>query len=311
MGLSLAAHMLRKSSVVLVVLEVETMARIHEHGIRVFVDGEPISYPRNPLLVKRIADLREFDDIDLVFIATKTSAIHSVCEELKPAISKHSTVVSYQNGFNPGREIIDTLNTNEVLRMVLNYGAIMDEERDVHIVFSEPPHFIGALRGELYGLCRSLARLLTECGLHTDFEEDIERVIWEKSLLNAAMSPVCALTHTTMREAMQAPARMLVSQLLAEGIEVAKCEGIELPDDYHKAGMEYMDTAGDHIPSMVMDIDRHTQTEITQLNTQIIELGKTHGTDTTVNEMIVSLIDTIDLKAMYPNARRMRGSGNA
>ena len=59
----------------------------------------------------------------MVFIATKTTAIPAVCAEMAPDLLQLPYLVSYQNGIEPGREIIRRLGTPRVIRMVLHYGA--------------------------------------------------------------------------------------------------------------------------------------------------------------------------------------------
>ena len=107
MGLSLAAYLLSAKPVVLVVRNPQRIAQLYERGIRIVDDKGAHQVDQRPLIVSRIADLSQFDDIDLIFIATKTSALPQVCRELAPVISTGGTVISYQNGFNTGSSRFD------------------------------------------------------------------------------------------------------------------------------------------------------------------------------------------------------------
>lgn len=299
MGLSLAGYLQAKNQIILVVRNNKQRLFLETNGVKFNNSQLPKTEIPSLSLTSSIQELSLFNDIDLIFIATKSTAIQDVCEKLKPILKPHTFVVSYQNGFNPGKDIIEKLHSENVLRMVLYYGAALDDKNQVNITFSSPPHLIGALKKEHFGLAKQIATLLTECGLTTKFKKEIEPDIWKKSLLNACASPICALTRTTMKEAMNAPSKNLICLLLREGIEVAKKELVPLPDDFFESSIQFLSSIGNHYPSMVHDVLNHSPTEITQLNEQICMLGKKHGIPTVANEVIVSLIQTIDFKNVY------------
>src|SRR5262245_1805943 len=120
MGASLAALVAPHVPTVLVVRNPERDGRIRRAGIR--VEGAVEAFGR-PEVVGSIDDLAGIHPIDLVFVATKTTAIPSVCEAMRPHLGELPYLVSYQNGIEPGRTIIRLLGTAKVVRMVLNYGG--------------------------------------------------------------------------------------------------------------------------------------------------------------------------------------------
>ncbi|MBW2396763.1 MAG: hypothetical protein JRG95_21140, partial [Deltaproteobacteria bacterium] len=64
-----------------------------------------------PDVVASIDELAGVHPIDLVFIATKTTALRDVCSSLRPHLRELPFLVSYQNGIEPGRTIIQMLGT--------------------------------------------------------------------------------------------------------------------------------------------------------------------------------------------------------
>jgi 2-dehydropantoate 2-reductase len=173
----------------------------------------------------------------------------------------------------------------------------------VEIAFNTPPHFIGALRAEQQGLCERIAALLTQGGLPTVYTPQIELEIWKKSLLNAAMNPVSALTDTVMEEVMRSPARVIVEQLLREGLAVARAEGFALGDAYYFLALRYLENAGPHVTSMTTDVRLGLQSEVEQLNRQIVEKAAKHGLLVPTHTTVLALIETFDWKA----ARKSKG----
>lgn len=303
MGSSLAAILGRAAPVAMVVRNPSRAAQIFERGV--VVDGLLQARSR-PLLVRDIDELAALGDVGAVFIATKTTAIPSVCASLKPALSRLGVngravrLVSYQNGIDPGREIMRLLDHSTILRMVLNYGAVLDDSSGVvHVTMHEPPHYIGCVSPELTDDCRRLSVMMTAAEFPTEYEPDIERPVWIKGILNAAMNPVAALVDSAIGEVLDSPARPVVHRLLAEGIAVATREGIQLPEHFERKAFDIFERAAEHVPSMVEDIRRGRESEVGQLNRQIIEHARAIDVAVPTHETVDALIEAFDWRVYH------------
>ena len=114
--------------------------------------------------------------------------------------------------------------------------------------------------------------------------------------MNACMNPVCAVTGLTMAQAMRDPfVSRTVENLLKEAVAVARANEIELGWDYYSYAMGYMGNAGDHKPSMLVDVSNGRRTEVDFINGKIVEYGERAAVSTPRNTMIRAL-----LKAMEP-----------
>ena len=306
MGLSLGAIVSRFASVVMVCRNAARAAQIFEHAIR--VDGR-IEGRAAPLLVRSVGELADIGGVSYLFIATKTWSIPDVCAALAPvldrigAVGEAARIVSYQNGIDPGRQIMELLRTRRVMRMVLNYGAVLSDDGVVHVPMHAPPHYIGCLDDELIEDCRRLAGLFTGAGLETRYDEQIERHVWEKAVLNAAYNPVCALVNMTVGEVLSSPSGSVARALLEEGLAVARAEGIDLGDDYSVRAEAMIAQACAHLPSMVDDIRRGRPSEIGQLNRQIVTHARRLGVAVPTHETIDALIETFDWR-VYRDVHR-------
>jgi 2-dehydropantoate 2-reductase len=60
--------------------------------------------------------------------------------------------------------------------------------------------------------------------------------------------------------------------------------------------MEYMGDAGDHKPSMLMDIEANRRTEIDFMNGKFVEYGKRAGIDTPFNHTLWTLVKGLESK---------------
>jgi len=296
MGLSLAALLGGAAEVTIVVRDPEKAERITADGVAVRGLMDSTAHPR---VVPSIAALPGAMPLTAIFVATKTTAIDAVTRELGPVLGalpldEHPFVISFQNGIEPGRDLMERLHEPRVLRMVLNYGATLTDDNAAAVMLHGPPHFIGGPDATHRLFASRLAVLLTGCGLPTEPVDDIEPYVWTKGVLNAAMNPVAALTDSSVGEVLDSPARAIVSCLIDEGLRVAHAEGIDIGPDISGRMWAILDKARPHTPSMVGDIRRGRPSEVGQLNRQIIEHAHRVGVAVPSHEVITALIDSFD-----------------
>lgn len=297
-GTSLAAIIGERLPTVMVCRNPRRAAELFEHGARMTGVIETAS---RPIVVSSIADLARVGGVSALFIATKTTAIPAVAEELKPVLATISDspdglfVVSYQNGIEPGRQMTALLNYPRVLRMVITFGALLTRgEPAVRSTMNAPPHYIGGIDQSYAHASRAIAAVLSEAGFFTEHAGDIERYVWGKGIVNAATNPVCALVDGSVGEVLASPARLILERLLHEGVSVARTEGINLAPDFLDRAHVVLEAASAHTPSMVEDIRSGAESEVGQLNRQIVAHAHRLSVPAPTHEVIDALIETFD-----------------
>ncbi len=306
MGLSLGATLGRVLPVTIVVRDPERAATISASGIRATGLIEASSHPQ---VVSSIDGLGGCGPFDAVFVATKTTATRHVAQELRqilPELGEADAlpfVISFQNGIESGRELMDLLAHDRVLRMVLNYGATQTGPRSARVMLHTPPHYIGGPCGRFVSSSQPIANDLCAGGLPTRAVPDIEPMVWLKGIINAAMNPVAALMNASVGEVLDSPAKQIVRKLLAESCAVARAACIDLPGDIEDRLWSILDSARKHTPSMVGDIRAGLPSEVGQLNQQILDRGGQIGVPTPTHEMITALIDAFDWRAYQRNQK--------
>ena len=237
--------------------------------------------------IRRMKD----DNIDILFLAVKSAVMEKVAPFLKEIFHEGMLVVSFQNGLGNEDFLASYVGEKHVARVVVNYAGNLVGPGKVRMTFFTGSNYIGSLHQDAESQCQEIARLLTEAGLETKFTTKIKTYEWEKVILNCGLSPISALTCLTMKDIMEGPkTRKLVEGVLRECIAVAEASGIKFQEGFLSFCMGYLDKAGRHKPSMLVDVENCCGTEIGYLNQKICEHGEKLGIDTPLNDTITTLV---------------------
>jgi len=248
-----------------------------------------------------VSELSKFPELDTIILCTKASVLPRLIPEIIKIARPGMRFISCQNGLDNEEFLAESFGRNNVLRIVVNFAGSQMGDGHIAMSFFNPPNYIGALadRGEL--LACQMAGMMSEAGLETQFTQNIKKYEWEKVILNAALSAMCALTRKPMKDMMDfRQTGMLAEELMREGIKVAQADGIQLDEGFFEHGIQYLKKAGYHRTSMHQDILRRLPTEIDWLNGRIVERGRTLGLETPYNFAITALIKGLEMESGAP-----------
>ena len=252
-------------------------------------------------LAYSISELANFPEIDTIVISTKTSIMPRIIPELKGAAKAGTRFISCQNGLDNEEYLAEHFVADNVLRMVVNYAGGLVKDGQIRMNFFNKPNYIGALTAQGEQLARQIAEMLTQAEFDTQFTLHIKRYEWEKVILNAGLSALCALTRKPMKDMMDfAVTESLVEELLREGVQVAEASGIKFDEGFFEHCVQYLRKAGHHKTSMHVDIERGSPTEIDWLNGRIAERGRALGIKTPYNATITALVKGTEIKSGAP-----------
>ncbi|MEA3241128.1 MAG: 2-dehydropantoate 2-reductase [Pseudomonadota bacterium] len=244
--------------------------------------------------ITNIDDLAE-DPPDVIIITVKATVLHLIASSIQGFYREGMYVVSWQNGIDTELVLAESLEKKAIFRAVVNYGCGLVKPGQVHMAFHHPPHLLQELDPASKPAAEAIAAALSRGGLAAERTENIIDMVWRKSIMNACMNPVCAVTGMTMAEAMRDPiVFQLVDELAREAIKVARANEISLGWEYYPYAINYMSNAGDHKPSMLMDIENKRRTEVDFINGKIVEYGKRVGMETPYNLMIRGLVKAVE-----------------
>ena len=236
-------------------------------------------------------------DPDVIFITVKAHALPLIASAIEGFYHDGMYIVSWQNGIDTEMELAKILGKAPVMRAVVNYGCGLVGPAHVRMPFHHPPHYIQELDSVSRHEAIVVVETLKHCGLPTDHTNQIVSMVWRKTVMNASMNPVCAVTGLTMSRVMNDPiVYQIVDALVKECLTVTRANEISLGWDYYPHAMEYMRNAGDHKPSMLMDIEAGRRTEIDFMNGKFVAYGKQAGIETPYNRTMWALVKGLESK---------------
>ena len=247
--------------------------------------------------LKAINHARDVSAADLVIVTTKTYDTVTAALSAKHLIDAGAQVLLIQNGLGTEEMVATELGTTKVLRATTCMGALQDSPGIVRATGCGLTE-IGSRYAENYPLVERISAMLKEVGFDVKSSENIEGVVWTKTLVNCGINPVGALTGLTNGEVYNNRGlRGLVVRLVDEAVQVVKALGIELTtDDPVRYALGTAKATGDNINSMLQDIRAGKRTEIDAITGEVIRLAKELGIDTPSSESVYALVKAIESK---------------
>jgi 2-dehydropantoate 2-reductase len=294
-GAILAGYLAAKGEdVVIVDIKYDHMTAIRKNGLH--LTGMADMIVRFDKTHTSVPMLKKYD-LDILFVATKTYSLRPVLHEIRGVFRNGMKIVCYQNGVDNEEEVVERFGPEAAIRMVVNHAGNLLDNGVIKMTFFHKPNYIGCSSPESVETAREIAKIMTSCGLDTEFTDDIKFREWEKTIFNTALAPISALTGQTMKEVMTQPeTRELVDILLREAIYVAEANGVNLGENFYEKGIYYLGTAGNHKPSMRIDIEEGHQTEIDFITGKIVERGEKTEKGCPVNQTLYNLIKGLEVK---------------
>jgi len=244
-----------------------------------------------------VEDASEIDKADLILLTTKTYDTISAIKTAKHLVDKGAYVLLIQNGLGTEEQVANELDSTRVLRATTCMGALRVEPGVVEATGCGLTE-IGSRFPENYDYVLELTEMLKKCGFEVRASDNIEGVVWTKTLVNCGINPVGALTGFKNGEVYKNPQlRQLVIRLVEEAVAIVKALGIELTtEDPVRYALGTAKATGDNVNSMLQDVLAGKRTEIDSITGEIIRLGKELGIETPSNESVYALVKAIESK---------------
>ena len=307
-GLILSAH-LKEAGFDVAVCDLDKIKinLVRKEGIR--LEGAIQRQVQFDHIYSSIADLREFDP-DLVFASIKGYQTPAFVQQLASLDTGKSVFVSAQNGIDVEQIYASALSESRILRLVINFAGNLNAPHVVKVTFFNPPNYLASLDDSRSETVRLIAEAFNRVNLTTTGVSSFEilRHTWEKTILNSSLSALCGIGKLTIKEAMDMPDTVeIIEQVIEEAVEVAEAEKIKFDDEFIRKCMRYLKKAGDHFPSLAVDLINNRQTEIDYMNGKIVEYGRKYYIRTPLNLSMVNMVKAMTQKNIISQTEASNG----
>jgi 2-dehydropantoate 2-reductase len=265
---------------------VEHMRAIAREGLRIERDGESFQ-----VALEARTTPEALAHADWVGIFVKAHQTGRAMAEIGPQIPSRAWVFSLQNGVGMESEILKFIPKERFVRGVTSQGATLLGPGRVRWAGVGPTK-LGRWEGPNTPELEALRELLCRAGIETELSESIERLLWEKLLVNCAINPLTALFDRPNGALLEdAQLREIAREVVRETLRVARAHGVVLSDEEAIERVEAVASkTARNISSMLQDVRRGRPTEIDYINGAVVREGQRLGIPTPLNLLLTKLL---------------------
>ena len=262
---------------------------LSQNGITLsFADGSS-----RKVSVHCTAQPTEMEPAELVIISVKAHATEAAIKWAAPVINAQTCVLTLQNGLGNYELLQQHVAPKQVLAGTTASGATMVGPGTIRVA-AIGETILGSPTGDK-ARATDAAGCFSEADLPVQVTTDVDTALWRKLVLNAAINPLGALSLRRNGELVEhPPLRKLLGKVAREAHQAALAVGIDLNDLDPVAAVEEVcrQTATNQC-SMLQDILAGRQTEIKQINGELVRRAKEKKARVPLNEALVALVEAI------------------
>jgi 2-dehydropantoate 2-reductase len=244
--------------------------------------------------------------IDLIILTVKSYDTAAAIEQVKPLVGTDTLVITAQNGYGNYEAVSSAVGKDHTLLARIIFGAKLQAAGRAEVTVIADDVRMGQPHNAVdRGRVQEIAAAFTSASIPTAYAENVESILWDKILYNAALNPLGAILECTYGQlAENSDSRRIMDEIMNEIFLVAEAHGIALN---WKSANAYRDhfyarlvpPTAKHFPSMYYDVKAGKRLEIEALNGAVVRLAQAKGVAVPVNETITNII-----KAKEAMARR-------
>jgi 2-dehydropantoate 2-reductase len=277
---------------VLLIGKPEPVAAIRAHGLRVEGEGA------GTLRVEAATEIPRGSPVELALLTVKTFDLEGAAGELGRRLPPTPLLLP-QNGLNLEPTVRTALQSSRwpdpapwIVRAVHSMPATLLAPGVVRAAGTGEvvlPQRSGNLPGS--DSVDGFVRLFRDAGMRVRTVPSIEREVWRKALVNAAINPVTAVHRVPNGALASGSLRAEALGLLREAYAVASTLSLDLSLEEATRDLDQVVRAtADNRSSMLQDLDRGRRTEIDAISGEILRLGASKGIDLPATRAIVARI---------------------
>lgn len=227
-------------------------------------------------------------EFDLILFAVKSYDTEKAADLIRKNVGPDTLLLSLQNGVENDEFLAERFGWEKILGGVAYIGASVIKPGVIR-------HFSGGKLsiGEYPDGARGATIIADRFrkSVEVDVSPDILEEKWRKLLFNAGFNTVTALTGLSFRLAADCEETgEVIKGIITEGLNVARAEGVFIPDGAVEEMFRLARSLGEAPSSMLTDLRAGKKLELDALLGVIIRKGERLGIPTTVSRTVYSLL---------------------
>ena len=264
------------------------LAALREHGLRVEsplgnLHLRPVQVTDTPATIC---------SADLVIVGVKLWDTEAAAAAIRPLVGEHTAVLSFQNG----------VVKDDILRRELGERAVVGGVGYIAATIAEPGviRHTGVMHKLVFGEhdgrpSERLLRFADACaaaGIDHEISPRIRHTLWEKFVFLVGLSGTTATMRVPVGPIRSHPrSRAFLHDLMAETVQVARAEGVDLPADFADGRLAFCDgLPATMTSSMHHDLQRGGRLEVPWLSGDVVARGQRLGIATPCNRAVSDIL---------------------
>lgn len=290
MGALFGGYLSRKNDVLLVDVRKEQTDAISARGLTIHEPDGGV----NVFTPRAACDTSGEKPADLVVLFVKAMFSRSALESSRALIGPDTYLMTLQNGSGHEDTLLDFADRAHVVIGATQHNSAVLGMGEIRHGGSGRT-VIGSLTGET-GRLEPIARTLSDCGLETVCDAQVQRLIWEKMLTNVSASVLTGVLQKPLGFIAENPhAWTLCEKLIREAVAVAAGEGIAFDAQEKIAQVRAVcERSPKGVTSICADLRDGRKTEVDTISGSIVRASKKNGVPAPTHEAMVALVHAME-----------------
>ena len=234
--------------------------------------------------------------VDLIIVALKHHHLEEAVQGLEKLVGDSTTIISVMNGLESEEYIGSIYGMDKMLYAV---SVAIDALRQGNqIIYTKPgKHYFGeADNTHLSQRVLRVQKAFDRAGIVYETPEDMIRMMWWKFMVNVGVNQASAVMRAPFGVFHKSPeAQGLMEALMKEVIALTDVMDVNLTNRDIEEWYPFLNVLSPQgKTSMLQDIEAGRKTEVDIFGGKVVELGKTHGVRTPVNQTLLQVIRVLE-----------------
>jgi 2-dehydropantoate 2-reductase len=233
---------------------------------------------------------------DLVIVAVKNHHLRDAIQDMANRIGEKTVIISVMNGIDSEEQIGAVYGMDKVLYAVA-VGIDALREGNAMTYTTQGKLFFGEARNTvLTERVKRIQSLFDRAGIVYETPDDMIRILWWKFMINVGINQTSAVMRApygvfqTSQEAQE-----VMDSAMREVTAVAEAAKIKISGEDIENWYSFLSQLSpDGKTSMLQDVEAKRKTEVEMFSGKMIELGKSYGIPTPVNQTLYRIIKVIE-----------------